>query len=131
MDDLQIRSSKPPTWGSRSNPEAPASRTKTDQTDSTANTKLSFRVVEPAAIFVKDLTVHFDPTPSLFRATGALSRKCKDADIQQGLLRKTILNRITAWMPIGSLIATIGASGSGKTFLSHACMFGFHLLIGS
>lgn len=117
MDDLQTRSSEAPNMESRPSPKAPTSPTETDQTDPSGNSRLSFRVVEPAAISVKDLTVHVDPAPSPFTNVRALFRKGKDADIQQKSQRKTILNRVTVWMPSGSLTAIMGASGSGKTSL--------------
>ena len=115
MDDPQIRSSQAPSWESRPNPKTPTSWTEPDQADPTGNSILSFQVVDPAVIYVKDLTVHIDPALSLFKTAEAFLRKGKDADVQQSSQRKTILNHITAWMPSGSLTAIMGASGSGKT----------------
>ncbi len=84
----------------------------TSQDDETAVNDLSFRAVDPVNVHVKDLNVDIDVSPSGLSAfTASFTRK---KSTQQPEV-KTILRKVNAYMPAGSLTAIIGSSGSGKT----------------
>ena len=116
MENLQIESQEAPEGVSPENDKVPLTSTATNANNSIENSNLTFRVVKPATITVKDLTLHVDPAPNPLKTGVAALRRDKDADTHETAHRKTILSRITASMPSGTLTAIMGASGSGKTF---------------
>ena len=84
----------------------------TSQYPGEAVNDLSFRAVDPVNIYVKNLNVDIDVSPSgLFALTAALRRKKSTGEAEL----KAILKGVNAYMPSGSLTAIIGSSGSGKT----------------
>ena len=78
---------------------------------------LSFRAVAPVSIFVRDLSVNIDISPSGF-ATFARSLNRKKSPAVEGV--RPILKDINASMSSGSVTAIIGSSGSGKTSVLNA-----------
>ena len=73
---------------------------------------LSFRAVDAVNVFVANLSVQIDVSPSGFLAFKNLLQSKSN---RQGKDFKTILNDVNATMPSGSLTAILGSSGSGKT----------------
>ena len=84
------------------------------------STHLSFRSVDPVNVRVNGLTVEVVTSPSALKRLGGLLKKNQSVDVEQSSRRKVILNNVSAYMPSGSLIAIIGASGSGKTSMLNA-----------
>lgn len=74
-------------------------------------TKLSLRAVAPVDVVVQNLTVAVELKPSEHGALHLPFKKPK----KLGRSTKLILDDVSARMPSGSLMAIIGASGSGKT----------------
>ena len=116
MDDLQIVSQEAPGRISPENYKRPFTSTATNADNSIENSNLAFRVVTPATITVENLTLHIDPALDPLQTAVAAFRRNGIRNMHQTAHRKTILSRITARMPSGTLTAVMGASGSGKTF---------------
>ena len=115
MDALQRRWSEAPALGSLQSSEDAVRQTTKEQEKGIESTNLSFRVVEPATINVRNLNIHTCSARSPLASAKALFGKSGDTSTRQISRQKTILNGITARMPPGSLTAIMGASGSGKT----------------
>lgn len=116
MGNLQVVSQEAPEGASPKNDKMPLTSTAINANNSIENSNLTFRVMKPSTTTVNDLTLHVDPAANPLKIGVAALRRDKDAEIQQTAHRKTLLSRITASMPSGTLTAITGASGSGKTF---------------
>ena len=73
------------------------------------NQDMDFHNVPPVDIKVRDLSLAIEPSPPLFEKLGLRRPQVRE--------EKRILHDISLDVPSGSLMAIIGASGSGKTSL--------------
>lgn len=80
----------------------------------TQSNTFSLSAVEPVDVQIRDLSVSVDISPSVFSIERLIPRK----KAQNGVATPTtkrILHSVCASMPVGTLTAIIGGSGSGKT----------------
>ncbi|PQE19330.1 ABC transporter protein [Rutstroemia sp. NJR-2017a BVV2] len=85
------------------------------QAISTTNSSpFSLSAVDPVNVQIRNLSVSVDISPSAFSIQKYLPRK-KGQDGVATSTTKQILHSVSASMPVGTLTAIIGGSGSGKT----------------
>ncbi|KAF7883015.1 hypothetical protein EAF00_011504 [Botryotinia globosa] len=80
----------------------------------TQSNTFSLSAVEPVDVQIRNLSVNVDISPSAFSIERWIPRK-KAQDGFATPTTKQILHSVSASMPIGTLTAIIGGSGSGKT----------------
>ncbi|QSZ31132.1 hypothetical protein DSL72_000695 [Monilinia vaccinii-corymbosi] len=80
----------------------------------TPSNTFSLSAVEPVDVQIRNLSVSVDISPSAFSIERLFPRK-KAQDGVATPITKQILHSVSASMPIGTLTAIIGGSGSGKT----------------
>jgi len=85
-----------------------------EQSNATSN-HISLSEVEPVDVQIRNLAVNVDISPSAFSLENLRSRKNKKKHGERTLEKKQILHSVSASMPVGTLTAIIGGSGSGKT----------------
>ncbi|KAK6592492.1 ABC transporter [Botrytis cinerea] len=103
----------------RSQPLASSATNEHDATNlqaitTTQSNTLSLSAVEPVDVQIRNLSVNVDISPSAFSIERWIPRK-KAQDGFATPTTKQILHSVSASMPIGTLTAIIGGSGSGKT----------------
>lgn len=85
-----------------------------EQSNANSN-HLSLSEVEPVDVQIRNLAVNVDISPSAFSLENLRNRKNRKRNGEPALERKQILHSVSASMPVGTLTAIIGGSGSGKT----------------
>ena len=84
------------------------------QCDKDAGDRISFRAIDPVDIRIRNLSVQVDVSPSaVAKLVGSITRRQRRPEVEW----KTILDDVSVDLPMGSLTAILGGSGSGKTSL--------------
>ncbi|KAF7876360.1 hypothetical protein EAF04_001453 [Stromatinia cepivora] len=80
----------------------------------TQSNTFSLSAVEPVDVQIRDLSVSVDISPSAFSIERLIPRKRAQNGVATSTTKR-VLHSVSASMPVGTLTAIIGGSGSGKT----------------
>ncbi|ESZ90351.1 ABC transporter [Sclerotinia borealis F-4128] len=80
----------------------------------TQSNTFSLSAVEPVDVQIRNLSVSVDISPSAFSIERLIPRKRAQDEVATPTTKR-ILHSVSASMPVGTLTAIIGGSGSGKT----------------